>query len=105
MEMHAANSGFQAKLNMETGSYLISMFAEKVSANLSRKKYLYEIMDDIQTDLADKGKQQIVPVYHNRTRYVTFKRNRQETEQTVVTEQVEEEQPQIEMMVEAANNM
>lgn len=77
VELHAANSGFQAKLNNWSGSYLISKFVGKVSSNLPRGKYLCEMVDEIQIELADSGKQQIVPVYHNKTRYVTFEKNKQ----------------------------
>ena len=30
------------------------------------------MIDEIQRELADRGKQQIVPIYHDMTRYVTF---------------------------------
>ena len=77
--LHAANKGFQAKLNSKDGSYLIHLFTQKVMQNQSRKgaskKYLCEMVDEIQTELADRGKQQIVPLYNDRTRYVTFAKN------------------------------
>lgn len=90
VELHAANAGFQAKLNADIGSYLISGFCEKVKGNLGKeKKYLCELVDEIQKELADLGKQQIVPTYHNKTRYITFERN--------------EKKSQVEMMAVAAN--
>merc|ERR1712013_340949 len=76
MEIHAANSGFKAKMNARVGSYLISQFTKKMLNNQGPNgKYICEVMDEIQRELADKGKQQIVPIFHDKTRYVTLERN------------------------------
>lgn len=77
MEIHGANSGFQAKINSEVGSYLISHFVEKMLANeaAKEKKCICEVVDEIQTELAKAGKQQIVATYNDQTRNIIFERN------------------------------
>eukprot|EP01084_Bolivina_argentea_P316133 547911_1 len=51
--VHAANEGFQAKMNSLTGSYLIYEFVKRMIANIEGNKNLFlgEIFDSIQQDL------------------------------------------------------
>eukprot|EP01084_Bolivina_argentea_P121471 215262_1 len=86
VEIHAANSGFQAKMSSDVGSYMLYEFVVKTLQDLNEnsKKYkkimktkrcIYEVFDDIQRELANRGKQQIISIYNNQTRYITFQRN------------------------------
>ena len=68
--IHAANSGFVAKMQeSEVGSYLTYFFAKKVKDNIvdHGRKGLAEILTDIQNLLHDHGKQQIRKEYYNNT--------------------------------------
>eukprot|EP00483_Globobulimina_turgida_P005666 UN05676 len=78
--LHAANPGFQAKLNAVDGSYLIREFAKAMIANadiqnVEQRQFLGEIMDGIQHNLHERGKQQTVNVYNNFTQYLKFEKN------------------------------
>eukprot|EP01084_Bolivina_argentea_P022351 41530_1 len=76
--IHAANEGFQAKMNSVDGSYLIYQFVKRMIANIENKTdelYFGEIIDKIQQYLHDEGKQQIKSVFNNHTRYLKFRYN------------------------------
>eukprot|EP01084_Bolivina_argentea_P094423 169750_1 len=80
VEIHAANSGFQSKLNSEQGSYMLYSFVEKTFEDLENNggKYMYEIFDEIQQELEEKGKQKIITTYNDRTRFIRFKPNKKD---------------------------
>eukprot|EP01083_Nonionella_stella_P039233 106707_1 len=75
--IHAANDGFQSKMNSVDGSYLIYEFVKRMTKNIEdgENKFLGEIIEEIQYDLHDKGKQQITFSFNNHTRYLMFKKN------------------------------
>eukprot|EP01083_Nonionella_stella_P062621 162817_1 len=75
VQVDAANRGFQSKLNVSKGSYLITRFIDKSLEEKKEngKQFLYEIMDEIQQKLHQDGTQQIMPQYQNKTRYVRFR--------------------------------
>eukprot|EP01083_Nonionella_stella_P272977 925982_1 len=77
--IHAANEGFQAKMNSIDGSYLIYELVKRMIDNVqdNRNLFLGEIFDSIQHDLHYQGKQQITAVFNNKTRYLRFKRHKQ----------------------------
>eukprot|EP01083_Nonionella_stella_P211046 763536_1 len=77
VEVHAANRGFQSILSSRYGSLMLHSFVTKTFADLNENgdKCIFEIFDDIQHELAQQGKQQIVATYHDKTRYVKFKKN------------------------------
>ena len=69
--IHAANIGFQARMRSdEVGSLLLYLFTTKLSKNIANheKKVLSDIMDEIQKELHDAGKQQIECTFNNGTR-------------------------------------
>eukprot|EP01083_Nonionella_stella_P015973 44668_1 len=72
--IHAANEGFQSKLNSLDGSYLIYEFIKRMIRNVEDKEeqFIGEIIQSIQTDLHDRGKQQIQFTFNNHTRYLKF---------------------------------
>eukprot|EP01084_Bolivina_argentea_P282889 484352_1 len=75
--IHAANLGYQSKLNCVDGSYLIREFVLSMMKNAQlakdeERQYFGEIMDGIQETLHGMGKQQTVNTYNNHTRYVKF---------------------------------
>ena len=74
--IHGANEGFQAKISSKKGSYLIRKFTDKMLQNIEEAKCqcLSKIIDEIQEELHEDGKQQITPGYNN-TLYLKFKRN------------------------------
>eukprot|EP01083_Nonionella_stella_P276802 940870_1 len=75
--IHAANEGFQSKLDIVTGSYVVTAFTEKMSDNVDNenKKWLFEICDDIQSELHSQGKQHTVNTFNDNMRYLKFLRN------------------------------
>eukprot|EP01084_Bolivina_argentea_P272672 464326_1 len=75
--IHAANEGFQAKMNSVDGSYLIYCFVKQMmrNADCETNEYLGEIFDSIQETLHDLGKQQIKIVFNNHTRYLKLQKN------------------------------
>eukprot|EP01084_Bolivina_argentea_P104106 186439_1 len=80
--VHAANYGFQSKLNSDIGSYMLYEFSSKTLDDILNKdnrskdkKYIYEVFDEIQQELAERGKQQIVTSYSDKTRFIKFKKN------------------------------
>ena len=80
--IHAANPGFQAKMSSETGSYLVTSMTNKMIENVNNKnccskfKFFGEIIDEIQQDLHDKGKQQVTFSFNNHTRKLKFRKNK-----------------------------
>ena len=58
------------------GSYLIHSWVSAMWDNIDTgsKKYLGDMMDDIQEELHRRGKQQTVNTYNNNTRYIRFKK-------------------------------
>ena len=76
--INAANDGFQAKMSVVSGSYVITDFTRLMVENITNKdnkQWLFEVLDKIQQDLHEQGKQQIVNTFNNRTRFVKFRRN------------------------------
>ena len=77
--INAANEGFQSKMRTDTGSYVISEFCKRVEINVDEnhnKKFLYEILDDIQEDLHSKGKQLMVKQFNNETERIKFQKKK-----------------------------
>ena len=78
--INAANPGFTSRLNSEIGSLLIyKMYTKYMKALQYRSRriawpmpFLHEVMDEIQTELQDEGKQLPVATYNDDTRYLTF---------------------------------
>merc|ERR1712232_370523 len=78
--INAANAGFTSKLNRQIGSYLIyNMFCKYRQALQYRSRrdawpmpFLHEVMDEIQTELQEAGKQLPTAMYNDDTRYLTF---------------------------------
>ena len=68
-----ANPGFQSKMNSKQGSYLIYGLTKKLIKN--ENIFLGEIFDDIQDELHSKGKQQIINVFNNNTRFIKLNTN------------------------------
>eukprot|EP01083_Nonionella_stella_P069754 186152_1 len=74
VEIHAANSGFQAKCNRRLGSYLIYSFTMKMKQNIEGKqrKTLGAVFEEIQNELHDAGKSLTKNVFNNSTGRVEF---------------------------------
>eukprot|EP01083_Nonionella_stella_P145885 458123_1 len=75
--IYAANEGFQSILNSKKGSYAIMKFIQKMNENQQNgnKKWLFEICDEIQSELHSHGKQHTVSKFNDGMRYLKFKRN------------------------------
>eukprot|EP01084_Bolivina_argentea_P303221 523455_1 len=75
--IHGANEGFQAKMNMIDGSYLIYELMKRMIVNIEENENLFlgEIVDGIQQYLHDAGKQQIISTFNNNTRFLKFLKN------------------------------
>ena len=75
MEIHAANTGFQAKLNPTHGSYMLYEFTERMKRSIMNNEEvtLGRLFDKIQNDLHATGKQQIVKAFNNDTNYIHLK--------------------------------
>eukprot|EP01083_Nonionella_stella_P275409 935266_1 len=75
--IYAANEGFQSILNSNKGSYAIMKFIQKMNENQQNgnKKWLFEICDEIQSELHSHGKQHTVNKFNDGMRYLKFKRN------------------------------
>eukprot|EP01084_Bolivina_argentea_P105609 189123_1 len=86
--INASNEGFQAKMNVVDGSYLTYEFVKRMMENIQQKKDLFfgDIIDGIQEDLHHRGKQQITATFHNGTRYLRFKVNKEQKE--IILEQL-----------------
>ena len=76
--VYAANTGFQAKIRGDIGSYFIALFIDKVKENIQRKqgKRLADICHEIQEHLHNEGKQLPKPVFYGDTRNIMFKVNK-----------------------------
>merc|ERR1712048_938298 len=78
--INAANAGFTSRLNRQIGSYLIFKLYSKYSKALEYRSrrdawpmpFLHEVMDEIQTELQEEGKQLPTATYNDDTRYLTF---------------------------------
>ena len=97
-EIHASNSGFQAFMSSESGSYVISKLVAKIKSNYEstkkpNRKFLYQIMDEIQNELHDVARKQLpVCTYNNGTRYIKFKPNKLSISRRVYSESKQDEQ-------------
>eukprot|EP01084_Bolivina_argentea_P234380 394594_1 len=100
--INSTNYGFQSKMTITKGSYLIAKLMERITQNINNgnKLFLFEIMDEIQQELHDKGKQLIETKYFNKTQYLKFMVNHQL--QTNCADETENEQKD-EMLIEQAN--
>eukprot|EP01083_Nonionella_stella_P066452 175010_1 len=74
IEIHAANTGFQAKCHREFGSYLIYLFTQKMLKNIEgdQNKTLAAMFDEIQNELHDAGKSQTKNIFNNTTAKLKF---------------------------------
>ena len=74
VQIHAANDGYAANMRAEVGSYLIFLFTRRIKMNIGKQKGdgLADIMESVQNDLHDHGKQQTVNVFNNNTRNLRF---------------------------------
>eukprot|EP01084_Bolivina_argentea_P233266 392938_1 len=73
--VHAANEGFQSKMNSETGSYVIAGLIQKLTKNITQnnnEKFLFRILDEIQEELHSGSKQHTVNTFNDGTRYIKF---------------------------------
>eukprot|EP01084_Bolivina_argentea_P014114 26390_1 len=80
--IHAANLGFQSKINSVQGSYMIYGFVSKMlnalqdnDGKLKSNQFLYEVFDEIQEELGAE-KQLPIMMYNNGTRYIKFVENK-----------------------------
>ena len=73
------------------GSYLIHGWVSAMWDNIDGggKKYLGDMMDDIQEELHRRGKQQTVNTYNNNTRYIRFKINERKGTMETMTHDVQ----------------
>ena len=78
--VNAASPQFQAKMSIETGSYVITQLTERLMANINNNngKFLIDILQKIQNDLHRKGKQLLTFMLNNETAYIKFQRNGKE---------------------------
>eukprot|EP01084_Bolivina_argentea_P053605 98404_1 len=80
-EIHAASPGFQAKLRLDIGSYLIYSICQRMLTNLERSenkfKFIGEIYDEVQSELQIKGKEHIRATFNDRTRFIRFMKRQQ----------------------------
>ena len=65
--IHAANSGYQAKMRGDIGSYLLSSFIYAVQTNQAKheQKGLEELMEEIQNGLHKNGRQQTESIFND----------------------------------------
>ena len=73
--INAANEGFQSKMRIDTGSYVVTEFISKLYENIYHNKnrqFLHEILDEVQEELHRKGKQLMVKTFNNKTEYIKF---------------------------------
>ena len=77
--INAANEGFQSKMGRNVGSYFLTQFTQKLGENIgnnNNKRFLNEILDDIQEELHNDGKQLMVKTFNNKTEYIKFEMNK-----------------------------
>ena len=87
VQINAANPGFMAKMSIETGSYVITKITEKIKVNLrSNRLVLGEIIDLVEDELSDK--QQMVPLFLNRTNKIKFYTNTNDRKKTATHSQI-----------------
>ena len=74
-EIHAANPGFESLIHEEKGSFMLSLFVEKVMGDINnnRSRFIYKIFDEIQDAL--ESRQQLRCIYSNDARYISLKKN------------------------------
>ena len=106
--INAANHGFQSKMSIETGSYVITKFVEGIRNNLNgvhgidrlkqniyRKqndKFMYEILNKIQEDLHDKqGKQLMVYTFNNKTEFIKFEKKNHHKLEILIDEETKKD--------------
>eukprot|EP01084_Bolivina_argentea_P080747 146252_1 len=80
--VNASNEGFQSKMRLDTGSYVVTKITEQVAMNVihkGNKKFLNDILDGIQEELHRKGKQLMVNTFNNKTGFIKFKAKRKES--------------------------
>eukprot|EP00483_Globobulimina_turgida_P007459 UN07473 len=74
--IEAANPGFQSKLRVDIGSYVIYSFYEKMMRTLNfkgnQKNFIHNIFDEIQDELHKSGKQHPTYIWNDNTRYIRF---------------------------------
>ena len=73
--INAANPGFQSKLDTERGSYAMTKIMDKLRDNVlnnNNGKFLYKITDEVQSELHDIEKKQLITCTYNQARYVKF---------------------------------
>ena len=77
--INAANEGFQSKMSLSKGSYVITQLTQRLGDNIgndNNKRFLNEILGDIQEDLHHSGKQLMVKTFNNKTEYIKFVKNK-----------------------------
>ena len=80
--VHAANESFSSVARKDVGSYLIFFMVSKLARNVGTwamcrgRRFLSEVVDEIQAVLEEKGKQLVVPVYLNGTERIVFRKHR-----------------------------
>eukprot|EP01083_Nonionella_stella_P148567 470553_1 len=70
-------------MSWKTGSYCIRTLMEKMMENIENmgnEQFLAEIINEVQTDLHDDGKQLIDAAYNNKTGYIKFRKHHNETQ-------------------------
>ena len=83
IKINAANDGFQAKMSMSTGSYVITNFIDHLKDNIFKnknKKSLNDVFTEIQNSLHNQGKQLIEKTFFNETEYIKFHINNKRKE-------------------------
>ena len=76
--VNAANHGFQSKMDTQKGSYVITKLTKKIGSNINGKNelFLMDILNDIQEELHDKEKKQLMEKkFNNKTEYIKFVKN------------------------------
>ena len=81
--IHAANEGFQSKLSLTDGSFVIKGFCDGIINNPNQ--WLYKILNKIADDLHKKGTQLMVKTFSNNTEYIKFKPNEKKVNKTGVS--------------------
>ena len=76
--IEAANEGFQSKMSLNKGSYVITQFIQRLENNIcnnKNRKFMNEILDEIQEKLHNDGKQLMVKTMNNKTEFIKFMEN------------------------------
>jgi len=87
----AANAGFQSKIDSKKGSLLIAKLYEKYKQKMEDEDapFIHEIMDEIQHELEDEGKQLPECVWNTGTRYVVFQKKASDEKNGHLTNKVQ----------------